>query len=281
MFCAISPSIFIRNVIGFCAKRSVGDADRNRNRADRRSSERISGRTGRAGTAGGRRTGAPEGPPGAPICRRGGVRRRRWGKPKASLPDDQVGQLATELANARTRFDVQQVSGKAMRALANLRMAAALCEGRDKARANRMIARMEKLMKRTRVKIRHLDKEEQLERQKRRAEKEQEQKKAGSLRDELNSRRKKRRREEANYAMKEAARDREAAGSGGFLKIRRHRPLRRCRLRTVLHRRRPAWRRPRRKAGRWMYLYEKGGVVLRRDPIKFLRLFFMIFRASA
>ena len=26
-----------------------------------------------------------------------------------------------------------------------------------------------------------------------------------------------------------------------------------------------------------MYLYEKGGVVLRRDPIKFLRLFFMIF----
>ena len=103
-----------------------------------------------------------------------------------------------------------------MRALASLRMTAALCEGRDKAKINRMIARMEKLMKRTRVKIRHLDKEEQLERQKRRAEKEQEQKKAGSLRDELNSRRKKRRREEANYAMKEAARDREAAGSGGF-----------------------------------------------------------------
>ena len=138
------------------------------------------------------------------------------GKPKASLPDDQVGQLAAELANARSRFDVQQVAGKAMRALASLRMTAALCEGRDKAKINRMIARMEKLMKRTRVKIRHLDKEEQLERQKRRAEKEQEQKKAGSLRDELNSRRKKRRREEANYAMKEAARDREAAGSGGF-----------------------------------------------------------------
>ena len=136
------------------------------------------------------------------------------GKPKASLPDDQVGQLAAELANARSRFDVQQVAGKAMRALASLRMTAALCEGRDKAKINRMIARMEKLMKRTRVKIRHLDKEEQLERQKRRAEKEQEQKKAGSLRDELNSRRKKRRREEANYAMKEAARDREAAGSG-------------------------------------------------------------------
>ena len=114
------------------------------------------------------------------------------GKPKASLPDDQVGQLAAELANARSRFDVQQVAGKAMRALASLRMTAALCEGRDKAKINRMIARMEKLMKRTRVKIRHLDKEEQLERQKRRAEKEQEQKKAGSLRDELNSRRKKR-----------------------------------------------------------------------------------------
>ena len=112
------------------------------------------------------------------------------GKPKASLPDDQVGQLAAELANARSRFDVQQVAGKAMRALASLRMTAALCEGRDKAKINRMIARMEKLMKRTRVKIRHLDKEEQLERQKRRAEKEQEQKKAGSLRDELNSRRK-------------------------------------------------------------------------------------------
>ena len=87
------------------------------------------------------------------------------GKPKASLPDDQVGQLAAELANARSRFDVQQVAGKAMRALASLRMTAALCEGRDKAKINRMIARMEKLMKRTRVKIRHLDKEEQLERQ--------------------------------------------------------------------------------------------------------------------
>ena len=85
------------------------------------------------------------------------------GKPKASLPDDQVGQLAAELANARSRFDVQQVAGKAMRALASLRMTAALCEGRDKAKINRMIARMEKLMKRTRVKIRHLDKEEQLE----------------------------------------------------------------------------------------------------------------------
>ena len=72
------------------------------------------------------------------------------GKPKASLPDDQVGQLAAELANARSRFDVQQVAGKAMRALASLRMTAALCEGRDKAKINRMIARMEKLMKRTR-----------------------------------------------------------------------------------------------------------------------------------
>ncbi|MCI8491570.1 MULTISPECIES: hypothetical protein [Anaerotruncus] len=138
------------------------------------------------------------------------------GKVKASLPDDQVGQLATELANARSRFDVQQVAGKAMRALASLRMAAALCEGKDKARANRMIARMEKLMKRTRVKIRHLDKEDQLERQRRRAEKEQEQKKAESLRGELASRRKKRRREEANYAMKETAKDRAAAQGGGF-----------------------------------------------------------------
>ena len=35
------------------------------------------------------------------------------GKPKASLPDDQVGQLAAGLANARSRFGGQQDAGKA------------------------------------------------------------------------------------------------------------------------------------------------------------------------
>ena len=62
------------------------------------------------------------------------------GKIKASMPDDQVGQLASELANSETKFDVQNVSSKAMRALANLRMAGALSEGEDKKKIAQMVA---------------------------------------------------------------------------------------------------------------------------------------------
>ncbi len=133
------------------------------------------------------------------------------GKVSVSLPNVQVGQLATELANAQTKLDVQLVAGKAMRALANLRMAEALCEGKDKQTARQMITRMEKLMKRTYTKKRQLGKEEQLERKRKRAEKEQEQQKAENLRNELRNKRSKRRRDESNYAIKETAEDQKAA----------------------------------------------------------------------
>lgn len=140
------------------------------------------------------------------------------GKIKASMPDDQVGQLASELANSETKFDVQNVSSKAMRALANLRMSGALSEGKDKKKIAQMIRRMEKLLKRVRTKMKHLVKEEQLENQQKRAEERKQEQEVRDLQDELRTRRTKRRRDERNYALKETAKDAQnAAAANAFL----------------------------------------------------------------
>lgn len=135
------------------------------------------------------------------------------GKIKASVPDDNIGQLASELANGRTKFDVIQVSSKAMRAMANLRMAGALCEGEDKEKVNQLIRRMNRLLKRIRTKIRNLDKEEQLQKRQEKAEKRKEEQKARTLGNELRSKRNKRRREEWDYAQKELAEGKNSSGN--------------------------------------------------------------------
>ena len=127
-------------------------------------------------------------------------------KIKASVPDDNVAQLASELANCQTKFDVQQVSSKAMRALANLRMSGALSEGKDKEKIAQMIRRMQKLIKRVRIKMKGLTKEEELEKRRKRAEEEQKEREAREIKDELRNKRDKRQRDERDYAMKEAAR---------------------------------------------------------------------------
>lgn len=125
----------------------------------------------------------------------------------ASTPEDTVGGLAALLARSETRFDVLQVSGKAMRALANLRMAAMASDGDEAKKIARNIKRMEKLIKRIQKKLQHLSKEEQLQRQRQRAEKKQEQEKAQEIEKEIQARRKKRRRDERNYANKQLAED--------------------------------------------------------------------------
>ena len=68
-------------------------------------------------------------------------------KIKSSAPENSVGQLAAELARAETKIDVQQVLGKATRALASLKMSAYACEGEDAKKALQMVKRMEKLIK--------------------------------------------------------------------------------------------------------------------------------------
>lgn len=128
-------------------------------------------------------------------------------KMKSSMPDDSVGQLASMLARAETRIDVQQVSSRAIRALASLKMAQVASEGSDAKKIAQMIKRMEKLIKRIQKKLQHLSKEEQLENQKKRAEKKQEEQLVREIQKELNTRRKKRRRDERNYANKEMAED--------------------------------------------------------------------------
>ncbi len=128
-------------------------------------------------------------------------------KMKSSKPDDSVGQLASMLARAETRIDVQQVASRAIRALTNLKMAALASEGSDAKKIAKMIKRMEKLIKRIQKKLQHLSKEEQLENQKKKAERNMEEQRAKEIKEELASRRKKRRKDERNYANKELAED--------------------------------------------------------------------------
>lgn len=127
--------------------------------------------------------------------------------PKSSSPDESVGQLAALLARSETRFDVLQVSSKAMRALTNLKMSLAAADKDEAKKIAVKIKRMEKLIKRIQKKLQHLGKEEQLELQKQRAQKRQELQKVKDISKELQARRKKRRREERNYAFKELSKD--------------------------------------------------------------------------
>ncbi len=126
---------------------------------------------------------------------------------RSSIPDDSVGQLAAELSRSETKLDVLQVLSKATRALANLKMSAYTCEGKDSKKVAQMIRRMEKLIKRIQKKVKQLGKEEQLEIQQKKAEKQKELERAKQIREELRGRRRKRRREERDYAMKELAED--------------------------------------------------------------------------
>lgn len=132
-------------------------------------------------------------------------------KISVSMPEDSVGQLATELARSESKMDVVQVSSKTMRALANLKLSYVLSEGKDKEKIAQMIRRMERLTKKIHKKMRHLTSEEQLELQRKRAEKRQELEREAEIRRELRRRKTKRRREEHNYAAKEVDEDRKQA----------------------------------------------------------------------
>lgn len=126
---------------------------------------------------------------------------------KSSSQEESVGELAALLARAETRFDVLQVSGKAMRALVNLKMSSVSADKDEAKKIAQKIRRMEKLIKRIQKKLKQLSKEEDLERQRQRAAKKEEMQKAKELQEELQSRRKKRRKDERNYAFKELSRD--------------------------------------------------------------------------
>lgn len=135
------------------------------------------------------------------------------GKIRSSLPDDQVGTLAIQLANSQTKMDVQQVSGKALRSLASLKMCCVSCDEKDKKKVLQMIRRTEKLIKRIRTKMRCLTKEEDLEKRRKKAEKREQEREARELRDELRSRQRKRRREEWDYALKESTQQKDSSDS--------------------------------------------------------------------
>ncbi len=126
---------------------------------------------------------------------------------RSKTSEDSVGQLAAQLARAESRVDVLQVSSRAIRALMNLKMAAASCDEKEGKKLAQKIRRMEKLMKRINKKLRHLSQEEVLENQRKQAEKKQDFKKADELSEELKSRKSKRHKEERKYALKEMETD--------------------------------------------------------------------------
>lgn len=128
-------------------------------------------------------------------------------KVKSSGPENSVGQLASMLASAETVMDVQLVLSKAMRALAELKMAAISCDGKEAKKYAQQIKRMEKLIKRIQKKIKHLSKEQSMEERAKKAAKKAQLEKEKQIRQELKARRRKRRREEREYALKEQATD--------------------------------------------------------------------------
>lgn len=128
-------------------------------------------------------------------------------KVKSSGPDNSVGDLAAMLARAETVMDVQLVLSKAMRALADLKMAAISSEGKEAKKYAQQIKRMEKLIKRIHKKLKHLGKEQNMEEQAKKAAKKAELEKEKQIRQELKAGQRKRRREEREYALKEQATD--------------------------------------------------------------------------
>ena len=134
-------------------------------------------------------------------------------KMKSSAPDDSVGQLASMLARAETKMDVQQVYSKAMQALGNLKMASMASESDDAKKVAQMIKRMENLIKRIQKKLKNLSKEEQMEVQREKAQKAKEEQKEKQIREELRSRKSRRKREEREYALKEISEDNKAAAN--------------------------------------------------------------------
>ena len=126
---------------------------------------------------------------------------------RSKSQEDSVGQLAAQLARAESRVDVLQVSARATRALMNLKIASASCEGEEAKKIAQKIRRMEKLIKRINKKLKHLSQEEVLENQRKQAEKKKDFQKADELLEELKSRKSKRHKEERKYAQKEIETD--------------------------------------------------------------------------
>lgn len=121
--------------------------------------------------------------------------------------ENSIGQMATELANARNRLDVQLVISKATQKLSSLRMRAMRAEGKERTRLQMQIKRIEKLLKRTRLKMRNIGKEEHMEQKCKEAAKQERFQEADRLEKELRGKRRRRVKEEADYAIRERAKD--------------------------------------------------------------------------
>ncbi|CCZ59289.1 putative uncharacterized protein [Hungatella hathewayi CAG:224] len=124
--------------------------------------------------------------PGSPAKQ---SRESEWNLRKTSAASYAVSGHYGSLARAGTRAQVQKVLGDVHRSIGNLKLAACLGDDEERIKAGRAIRSLQKLLSRGNKKIRRLDGESSLKRQKKRAEKERKEKKVLQIRLEMKKRR--------------------------------------------------------------------------------------------
>lgn len=108
-----------------------------------------------------------------------------WNLRKTSAASYAVSGHYGSLARAGTRGQVQKVLGDVHRSIGNLRLAACFGDDEERMKAGRAIRSLQKLLARGNRKIRRLDRESSLKRQKKHAEKERKEKKVLQIRLEM------------------------------------------------------------------------------------------------
>ena len=97
----------------------------------------------------------------------------------------ETSSLYRKLAQCGTKANIQSVVSEAYQNMASLRLVTCFGEAKERAKAYKAIRSLEKLMVRSRQKIRHLDQENLLKLRKRRAQKKQQEEKVRQIQQEL------------------------------------------------------------------------------------------------
>ena len=118
-----------------------------------------------------------------------------------SKPRDSSAQLTKRLVASTGQFQVRQVMSEANKNLVGLRMAAAGAEGKDAARIQSYIRKLETLLTRARRKIRDLDSEDALKITQARAQKKKQQKRVEEIKEELRKKLVERKARENSYLI--------------------------------------------------------------------------------
>ena len=112
---------------------------------------------------------------------------------------DNSASLTRRLVNASKQFEVRQVIGEAFKNISQLRLAVAFADEKDAKIARALIRRLERLIRRGNKKVTDLNREDGMERRKKKAESEQKEKLAKAIEEELRLRVRQRKSRERGY----------------------------------------------------------------------------------